>query len=192
MSYPLGTIEVVEQPEAEPVTVAEMREHCRIDHNDDNTYLASLITAARQHVEAATGKIIGEQTLRQKHDCFPCGAIQIQRSPVSEVEVSYTDGSGDSQTMDEDDIQTQLDGSIPLVAPAPGTNWPSTQRDRIGAVTITITGGYETCPDMLKHAIKMLAAHWYANREAVADKSMSEIPFTVEALIATHISPLII
>lgn len=186
----LGSIAVVEAPEDEPVTVAELREHCRIDHNEDNTYLSGLITAARVHVESRTGKLIGEQTVRQIHDSFPCGRILLQRTPITSVEITYIDTSGDEQTMDEDDIQTNLDSPVPIVAPAPETDWPSTQCGRIGAVTITCEGGFASCPKDLKQAILMLAAHWYTHREAVSATRMSEVPQTVDAILGIYASPL--
>lgn len=189
----LGSITVVEAPETEPVTVAELRAHCRIDHADDNSYLSALITAARKYVEDRTGKLLAEQTIHQIHDEFPCGAtpIKLQRMPVSSVEVTYIDEDGAEQTMDEDLIQTSLNATIPLIAPVPDEDWPDTESERLGAVTIEITGGYETCPADLKQAIMMLAAHWYANREPVTEAKLSEVPLSVEAIIGINASPLI-
>lgn len=39
---------------------------------------------------------------------------------------------------------------------------------------------------MLKHAIKLLAAHLYANREAVAYGQPHPIPYTFEYLLTPH------
>ncbi|HQY89783.1 MAG TPA: head-tail connector protein [Tepidisphaeraceae bacterium] len=187
----IGSITVVEEPENEPVTVPEMRDHCRIDVNDDNEYLAALIVAARRYFENRTGLLLAQQTIRQRHHCFPCGMIRLQRMPVSSVEVKYIDADGAEQTLDDDAIQTNFEDTIPAIAPSPGTSWPATESGRLGAVWIDIEGGYETCPADLKQGVKMLAAHWYAQREPVSEKSMSNVPLTVEAIIGMNSTALI-
>ncbi|MCM1484077.1 MAG: head-tail connector protein [Muribaculaceae bacterium] len=42
-------------------------------------------------------------------------------------------------------------------------------------------------PAPLKHAVMMLAAHWYNQREAVSGGQMAEVPYTVQALVKPFI-----
>jgi uncharacterized phiE125 gp8 family phage protein len=41
-------------------------------------------------------------------------------------------------------------------------------------------------PASLKSAIKLLVAHYYENREASAEKALTEIPLGVERLVWLH------
>ena len=46
-----------------------------------------------------------------------------------------------------------------------------------------IADEFTTVPDDLKQAVKMLAAHWYENREAAAMDRMMEPPFAVQDIL---------
>lgn len=43
-------------------------------------------------------------------------------------------------------------------------------------------GGGE-CPPMLVHAVMMIAGHWYNQREAASGTQMSEVPYSLKALV---------
>lgn len=44
-------------------------------------------------------------------------------------------------------------------------------------------GGGEGLPVSLQHAVLLVAGHWYNQRESVSGMPMSEVPYTVQALI---------
>jgi uncharacterized phiE125 gp8 family phage protein len=41
-------------------------------------------------------------------------------------------------------------------------------------------------PQPLRHALRLLLAHWYANREAVSAGDLKELPVAVDALISPY------
>ena len=51
MLKPLSVERLEGQTLAEPVTLAELKAQCRIDHEEDDAWLTWLITAARDAVE---------------------------------------------------------------------------------------------------------------------------------------------
>jgi len=58
----------VTAPADRPVTLAEVKNHCRIDHSDDDTLVQSYIDAAVAHVEGwsgVLGRCLVTQTWRQ-------------------------------------------------------------------------------------------------------------------------------
>ena len=75
------------------------------------------------------------------------------------------------------------------IVPAPGKSWPAT-RGYINDVIIRFLAGYgdlgSDVPQPLRHAILMLVAFWYEQRETAADRSMTEVPLGFDALIAPY------
>lgn len=52
------------------------------------------------------------------------------------------------------------------------------------AAVVAATEGFEDgVPEELRHAVLMLAAHLYANREAAADLEVREVPFGVREIV---------
>lgn len=54
----------------EPLTVEEVRLHCRIDHSDDDPLLTTYISAVREHVEEVTGRALTEKLVQCRFDSF--------------------------------------------------------------------------------------------------------------------------
>lgn len=44
-------------------------------------------------------------------------------------------------------------------------------------------GGGEQLPATLQQAVLLIAGHWYNQREAVSGVQMSEVPYTLQALV---------
>jgi hypothetical protein len=58
-------------PATEPVTLDEARAYVRMDDTGEDALLATLITAARLHVESVTGRALLSQGWRLVLDCWP-------------------------------------------------------------------------------------------------------------------------
>lgn len=182
-------------PAVEPVSVAEFETHSRTDSGEDDSYLSALIAAARDLCERTTGRAFINQTWALKLDYFrdpwtlSSAAIHLPRPPLSSVtSITYVDTEGVTQTLDASyyDVDTASDPGRVLL----GYNdtWPST-RTIPQAVTITYVAGYgaasASVPDIYRQAIKLLAAHWYENREQViVGGTPAEMPWAVRELLA--------
>lgn len=166
------------------VTAAEARQWTRIDALDDDEMLDGMLAAATQWLDAPRGWLgiaLGVQTLEMTFPAgaWRCGRLSLWYPPVITVTgVRYVDEAGIEHTLAAD--QWQLDGET--VRPADGASWPAVAgRER--AARVTYEAGHVEVPEPIRIAVMMLAAQWYAGREAAADKAMAEPPFAVSALV---------
>ena len=186
------------EPTSEPITTAEAKSHCRVDHTADDTYIDTLIATARRWCEDYRNTTAFTTTWTLKLDCFPSrdsyygsletGRIDLPMPPVASVtSVAYIDDNGDSQTVSASDYTLDNSGTLRAsIYPAHGVTWPSTRAQR-GAVTVVYVAGAAATgaiPPTFKHAVKLLVGHWYENREGVLTGTISkEIEFSVKALL---------
>lgn len=174
---------LLDGPAVEPVLVAEMKAHLRVDGDAEDDLIGSLIAASRVLVEAETRRALIEQRWRAFVDLWPGTGIILPIVPVISVEVVCAVGrGGDTTVLDEGDYELQVaDGSLRL------TNRPA------GAVRyeVDFTAGYGPSgldvPQTLRQAIRLLVTHWYEHRAAVvAEGSVSEAPLGWRALVAPY------
>jgi uncharacterized phiE125 gp8 family phage protein len=189
---------VATPPTVEPVSLEEAKAHLRIvDFLDDDDYVATLVTAARQWCEDYCDRSFADQQYTVAFDDFFGTRIELPRPPVrlnataasATVTISYVDTGGATQTLTWAQSGTQefrLDRDhVPaLIYPLYLGVWPSVRLDD-KAVEITYLAGYggaANVPVPAKHAIKMLVGHWYSNREAVGNTGQN-VPLGVAALL---------
>lgn len=161
-------LKLITAPSTYPVTLAEVKLHCRVDSSDEDTLLASLITAATEMAEQHTGRALMAQTWEVSQDAFT-SYIELTRVPVASItSVKYFDTNGVEQTL-SNTLYTlvQDDFGYARVTPAYGTFWPDTQ-ERDVAVTVTYVAGYASAaavPESIKQWIKLMISTMFDNRE---------------------------
>lgn len=169
-------------PALEPITVAEAKLNCRVDHAVDDTLFADVIKAMRERAEHETGRALITQTWDLLLDAFPCAEIELGKPKVlSIVSVTYLDPAGVSQTIDSANY-TLDSASLPgWVLPAVGYEWPATQQ-AANAVRVRFTAGYGPAstdvPAAIRQWIQAQVAAAYRNREAFVAgfTAVSELP----------------
>jgi len=162
-------IKVITAPSVEPVTVAEAKLQTVVGFNTDDVLFALIISAARDHGEALTGRSWAPQTLEVVLDEFPSGKIELDRGPVTGItSVKYIDTDGTEQTLASGtDYDGSTDGLIAYVAPCYDTTWPETKATP-GAVRVRYAAGWTaaTFPPALKQWMLVRIAGLYAQRES--------------------------
>lgn len=185
------TLSLVSGPTAEPVTLAEAKLHVRDDQAENDSLLQSLIVAARQHVEAVTGRALMTQTWDVMLDGFPSGSIWVPKAPlISVTSVSYLDTAGATQVWGTGNYTvsapTHDRAQQGRISPNYGVCYPATQSVP-NAVTVRVVAGYGSAarvPEAIKAAMKLLIGHWYGSREAVIyGQTAVAIPAGVDALL---------
>ena len=119
-------LKIITQPPVEPVSVADVRAHARIEHTADDRLLGAMIVAARTEAEHETGVRCVSQTLEQVLDGFS-DRMDLDVKPVrSIVSIKYLDNDGVEQTLDPAVYDLIEEALPPRVVLKSGQSWPST------------------------------------------------------------------
>lgn len=174
------------EPSDMPVSLIEAKAQCGVLHDDEDALLEGLIAAATSMVEDYLGRSLTTQTWRLTLDGF-ADRIILPRGPVRSVSAfTYLDTADAQQTVPAPTYLFFDGGDPQMVVRRRSASWPQSG-DRPDAVSITYIAGYETVPAAIKHAILMLVANWFANRETLLTGSIvAEMPLSTMALLENH------
>jgi uncharacterized phiE125 gp8 family phage protein len=169
-------------PAAEPLTLDELKNHLRVDFDDDDALIASLGVAARSKCEdhiarsfittgwvltldrfplpqinSATGQAsLGWSQLNWSPErIYPSTSepIRIPRADLVAVSsLTYVDPNGTTQTLDPSQYQVQA-GAPGMVYPARGLTWPASSVQS-ASVQVSFTAGYGTDPSAVPDTVK--------------------------------------
>lgn len=186
MLVPVRTV----APATTPVSLSDVKAHCRVSHNDDDTVLTSLLNAAVGYLDGwhgVLGRCLVTQTWRQDFAGFS-SCMRLPLGPVASItSITYYDADNVQQTLSAGVYGLFTDERGSYAGLKPGQSWPSVY-SRADAVSVTFVAGSAAAdvPAPIKAAIMLLVGHWNENREAVTAGSMSELPLAVNALISPH------
>lgn len=171
-----------------PVTLAEAKDHLRVDFVDDDALILGYISAATGHLDGYTGllgRCMVSQTWEQKYDVW-CRVLRLPFPDVSSVVVTYTD---------EDDADVTVSAGLYAVLQDQRGHYirfsdtftsPTIGPDRAG-VSISFDAGFGAAADVpwsIKAAILLFIGTLYENRETSARDFKPTMAF--EALIAPY------
>jgi uncharacterized phiE125 gp8 family phage protein len=124
------------------------------------------------------------QTRTIRLDYLPA-YILLDWCPVQSVSsITYYDANNSLQTMSASLYEVDVYSEPAIIRASANATWPTTY-DRLNAVAVEFVAGYgvaSSVPQDAKHAIKLLAAHWYINGEAVGDTLTREVELSYGAL----------
>ena len=183
----MGSYTLASAPAVEPILPSDLKLHMRVDSEEENTLILAYIRAARIYLEDAKNQQFITATWEYRCEEFPDEFV-LNRSPLQSVtSIKYYDTDDVLQTLDSSLYEVDTYSVPGRVRPADGETWPVVD-DRYNAITVTFVAGYGTSgsdvPEPTRHAIRLLAAHWFENREATTvNARIDEIPIGVRALM---------
>ena len=187
-------LRLVTGPTIEPVSLAEIRAHCRVDESADDGLLAGYILAARAYLEATTGLSLVSQTWEMTLEEWPDeDCIELPRQPVQSItSIQYYDTANTLQTLGAGVYEIDVNRFPAEIELTEGSTWPATY-DRQAAILVRFVAGYGSAPgsipEPIRQAILLMVGHFYANREQVvlgAGLTATQLPLGVDALIAPY------
>ena len=184
-------------PAVEPLTVAEAKLHLRVDISDDDVYIGTLITAAREWVENYLDRTLITTQLILRAAEFPTEELELARPPMATagtataVVITYTLADTTTATLSTALYRVDRTTTPGNVAPAINGTWPSDVIEDANAVAVTYWAGYgptsASVPATIRHAMLMLIGHWYESRSTVLVGVTSKpLEFAVESLLASN------
>ena len=141
--------------EAEPVTTAEAKAHLRVDTTADDTYIGTLITVARQNVEAHLRRALIHQTWELVLDEWPGRVVVLPKPPLASVtSIKYTDRSAVESTVSSGSYLVDTDTEPGRVVLKSGETWPAVVLREASAVRIRFVAGYGAARSSVQQAIR--------------------------------------
>jgi len=162
-------------PYTEPVTLDEIKDHLRVEHNNHDSQLLGLIQASREWVEDYTHRALVQQAWKYYLQDWPSGdEFELPFPPLQSVTaIKYTDSNG-TQTIWEDassspttyDYEVDTDSEPGRIILVYGETWPSTTLHPKNPIEIEFVAGYDddgdsppdytvNIPEAIKNAIKL-------------------------------------
>lgn len=137
---------LVTPPATLAVTLAEVKDHLRIEHDDHDGKLTALIRAAVDHLDGwrgTLGRALITQGWRVDMACF-VDPIRLPLLPIdtASIAVSYLPSTGGAAVaLDPAAIEIAEDALGVLITRASGASWPS-PATRLDAVRVAFDAGY--------------------------------------------------
>lgn len=188
MKTNLQTYQRQTSPASEPLSLSEVKKHLRLDDSctDEDDFLNSLITVARESVENYTNLLIGSQKWVMYQD-FVAEQIELNKLPVISIDsFEYIDEDGDTQTMS--DFTTIHEDIESYPARLQIEELPDLYEYGYNKVIINFTAGLIDIPKALTQAMLLMIGHWYENRQdVVTGTQVNEVPETSKFLMDSYI-----
>ena len=166
------TLRVITPPTIEPVSLAEAKQHLRIEHDADDSLISASITAAREWTEVYLDSSLIATRWRVTLDMFPA-EIVLPKSPLLSSPapvVTYKTTNETTVTLSSSDYRVDAYAQPPAIRPNYADSWPAHLAD-YNAVAVEFSVGYGTTadevPQRIKNALLMLTTHLYEQRSAV-------------------------
>jgi uncharacterized phiE125 gp8 family phage protein len=161
-------LHLVGGPASEPVSAAEAKAFARIDGNEDDALIGTLITTARERLERYTNRALFTQTWEMVLDELK-STVQIPKPPLISVEsIKYTDTAGTEFVVPPASYYVVLGGDYTggkVVLSETLSDWPGYQYVRLQAGwRIRFVCGPDEYPEWAKHLVLEMVAWMYDNR----------------------------
>jgi uncharacterized phiE125 gp8 family phage protein len=184
----------VTDPAVEALTLAEAKAQLRVEHADDDTYIAGINQGGREWLEERTNRSFVLQTWDFFQDAFPNSSerfIELPRGPVITAStVKYTTTSATTAQELTATAWSLDNASEPArVWLREGQTWPTDELRKTNGVEVRYTAGFATSatgvPQRVKQALRLLVGNAYVNREAVVVGAQNQkLELAVDSLVA--------
>lgn len=179
-------------PATEPVTLDEAKAFLRVDGSDEDSFISTLITAARLHTESVTGRAMISQSWRVVRDGWPPDRkVRLPVAPLqslTEIRAYDADGVATMLTLAEFQPETGVSPAAIFVPVLVSGMPPTREHDAIEIDYVAGCGDApEDVPQDLRHAVLILVGYWFEHRDAViVAGSGAVVPMGFDLLVTPY------
>jgi len=175
-----------------PVDMDDLKLHIRVRHADEDDLIRALQETAVSMWESQTRRQLMVATYEETFRGFE-DEMELRPAPLAAVaSIEYLDTDDAEQTLSTDVYGVDAALEPAVVYRKSLQDWPALSAFR-NPVTVTFTAGYTTLaavPEDIKSAIKLMVAHLFEHREAVAEPvgrgGFVDLPMGWDALLAPY------
>lgn len=193
---------------SEPVTLAEAKKHLRVTSADDDTYITTLITVARQNVEEQLRRSLVTQTWEAGFEGWPeftgftgrpefrgfgrqaSRGFELPRpKAISVTSLEYWDQDGVKVTMPGTDYTVDLFSFPAILRIKEATALPALSPDLPAPILITYVAGFGNAaavPAPIKHAILLMISHLFEIRVIASAVPLTKVPDSISCLLSPY------
>ena len=177
-------------PALEPVDLTTVKDHLRVDSDDDNGLITSLITVARRYAEKYQNYAYITQTWELWLDGWPdANYLKIPLPPLQSITaIKYYDTANKEAPFEDSKYFVDTKNEPGRIVLAYGKTWPTATLRPANGIYIEFKAGYgdaaNNVPEEIKQAIKMIVGDMYEHREntIIGDQGY-EPPFAAKVLL---------
>tara|TARA_R110000751_G_scaffold69591_1_gene141272 strand:- start:87 stop:692 length:606 start_codon:yes stop_codon:yes gene_type:complete len=173
------------------VTLAEAKIHLRVSHNDDDAYITSLVSVAKDTIDNYCNTLVMYTKCKQRADCWN-DMSELYFSPVKNsgelnvIDIKYYDKDDVLQTWAASNYLVDIFSSPARIGLSIGSSIPETS-NRLNAIECEYDVGTKTQSDVplaLQQCALILIGQFYENRQvAVVGRSVGTIPMSAQYLM---------
>ena len=194
-SYGTLRLTVTNPPQSftEPLSLGEVKQYLRVDFDDDDALIASLISAAREQAELFQRRVLVRKQYDLTYDYWPGFRVELASPVVSVDLVQYTDVDGHTQELIAGpDYVADLTKQPAIISAPWNTCWPWFSPAPSSSILIRFTAGYglsdpfwQSAGARLKAGMLLLVSHWYTNRLPFSGgrTAANEFPYGITACL---------
>lgn len=188
----MASFSLIEAASEEPVSLEELKAQARIESDEEDDLLEGLLIAARQWVEAYTGRALLKQAWRLWLDEMPdTDCLLLPKAPLIEVSAMTVFGNDDSSIVwDEANYFVDTASEPGRVVLRSDGAWPEPTRTANG-ISVDYFVGYGEAstdvPEALRRGILQIAAFWYEHRgDAMQEGLSASVPLLACSLLQPY------
>lgn len=176
--------ELVAGPGEEPISLADVKNHLRVDISDDDELIMAYMLTARRSCEVIANKKFVSQTWDLWADGFVGSTVWTlprSMSPLQAVTyIKYWPEGQTAVTFDSSNYEVDEKSQPARIVLKRESTWPGDILREVNGVNIRVVVGFgddADVPEEIKQAIKLTVGQYYENREdLIVGSQIHEIP----------------
>lgn len=166
----MGKVSITTAATEQPITTAEAKAHLNIDsdYSADDTLISAMIKAATNYAQAYCRRLFVATTVTEYYDNFPAsGSFELSYGVITLSSVKYKDSNNTEQTWNASNYEVDNKITPAKIQVLTNKSYPSTY-DGFNAVYVEYITGFGAASDVpqdVKHALLLMVADMYDNRE---------------------------